>query len=215
MTNDRIAVFDTTLRDGEQSPGCSMNLNEKVRMARQLEPLGVDIIEAGFPIASDGDFAAVKAVASRLPAGDRRRTLPHVGAGCGSRCRSPRRGRASAHSHLCGHFRHSSRTQTEEDSRRGSGNDAGVAFAWRATSRRRWSSPPRTRPAVTSIIFAKSSPRPSTQAPRSSTCRTRSATRCRPNSRDWSLTVRERVVGDKGRDDQRALPQRSRTGGRQ
>ncbi|MEP6920157.1 MAG: 2-isopropylmalate synthase [bacterium] len=63
MAKDRIAVFDTTLRDGEQSPGCSMNLGEKVRMARQLEALGVDIIEAGFPIASEGDFAAVKAVA--------------------------------------------------------------------------------------------------------------------------------------------------------
>ena len=57
-------MFDTTLRDGEQSPGCSMNLAEKVRMAQQLESLGVDIIEAGFPIASEGDFAAVRAVAS-------------------------------------------------------------------------------------------------------------------------------------------------------
>jgi 2-isopropylmalate synthase len=63
MAKERIAVFDTTLRDGEQSPGCSMNLPEKVRLARQLETLGVDIIEAGFPIASEGDFAAVKAVA--------------------------------------------------------------------------------------------------------------------------------------------------------
>jgi len=64
MAGRRIAVFDTTLRDGEQSPGCSMNLAEKVRMAQQLETLGVDVIEAGFPIASDGDFAAVRAVAA-------------------------------------------------------------------------------------------------------------------------------------------------------
>jgi 2-isopropylmalate synthase len=64
MAVERIAVFDTTLRDGEQSPGCSMNLAEKVRMAQQLETLGVDVIEAGFPIASEGDFAAVRAVAS-------------------------------------------------------------------------------------------------------------------------------------------------------
>jgi 2-isopropylmalate synthase len=64
MPTERIAIFDTTLRDGEQSPGCSMNLEEKVRMARQLETLGVDIIEAGFPIASEGDFAAVQAVAA-------------------------------------------------------------------------------------------------------------------------------------------------------
>jgi 2-isopropylmalate synthase len=64
MSTPRLAIFDTTLRDGEQSPGCSMNLDEKLRLARQLEILGVDIIEAGFPIASDGDFAAVKAVAA-------------------------------------------------------------------------------------------------------------------------------------------------------
>ncbi|MCM3901117.1 MAG: 2-isopropylmalate synthase [Pyrinomonadaceae bacterium] len=64
MTTNRIAIFDTTLRDGEQSPGCSMNLDEKLRMARQLEQLGVDVIEAGFPIASEGDFAAAQAVAN-------------------------------------------------------------------------------------------------------------------------------------------------------
>src|SRR3954465_6437302 len=63
MTIDHVKIFDTTLRDGEQSPGCSMNLAEKVRLARKLQELGVDIIEAGFPIASDGDFAAVEAVA--------------------------------------------------------------------------------------------------------------------------------------------------------
>jgi 2-isopropylmalate synthase len=62
----RIIVFDTTLRDGEQSPGCSMNLDEKVRMARQLDALGVDVIEAGFPIASEDDFRAVRAVAQEV-----------------------------------------------------------------------------------------------------------------------------------------------------
>jgi 2-isopropylmalate synthase len=61
---ERIKIFDTTLRDGEQSPGCSMNLGEKVRLARRLQTLGVDVIEAGFPIASDGDFEAVRAVAA-------------------------------------------------------------------------------------------------------------------------------------------------------
>ncbi len=64
MSQDRVTVFDTTLRDGEQSPGCSMNLPEKVQLARKLQDLGVDIIEAGFPIASEGDFKAVKAVAA-------------------------------------------------------------------------------------------------------------------------------------------------------
>src|SRR5436305_1219772 len=67
MEGTRITVFDTTLRDGEQSPGCSMNVQEKVRLARQLDRLGVDVIEAGFPIASDGDFAAVQAVAAAVP----------------------------------------------------------------------------------------------------------------------------------------------------
>ncbi len=62
MTTQSIRIFDTTLRDGEQSPGCSMDLSEKIRMARQLESLGVDIIEAGFPIASEGDFMAVDGV---------------------------------------------------------------------------------------------------------------------------------------------------------
>lgn len=62
MKPEKIRIFDTTLRDGEQSPGCSMNLQEKIRMARQLENLGVDIIEAGFPIASEGDFQAVRAI---------------------------------------------------------------------------------------------------------------------------------------------------------
>jgi 2-isopropylmalate synthase len=65
MPQNRVSIFDTTLRDGEQSPGCSMNLTEKVRIAHQLQDLGVDIIEAGFPIASEGDFAAVKAIAAQ------------------------------------------------------------------------------------------------------------------------------------------------------
>ena len=66
MQVPRIRIFDTTLRDGEQAPGCSMTVEEKLRMARQLERLGVDIIEAGFPVASDGDFAAVQAVAQAV-----------------------------------------------------------------------------------------------------------------------------------------------------
>ena len=61
-----IQIFDTTLRDGEQAPGYSMNLDEKVRMALQLESLGVDVMEAGFAAASPGDFASVKAVADAV-----------------------------------------------------------------------------------------------------------------------------------------------------
>ena len=66
MTTDRIIIFDTTLRDGEQSPGCSMNLEEKLRMARLLDEMGVDIIEAGFPVASPGDFEAVNEIAKTV-----------------------------------------------------------------------------------------------------------------------------------------------------
>jgi len=66
MPEEIVKIFDTTLRDGEQSPGCSMDLNEKLRMARQLAKLGVDIIEAGFPIASKGDFAAVERIAGEV-----------------------------------------------------------------------------------------------------------------------------------------------------
>ncbi|MBU0799790.1 MAG: 2-isopropylmalate synthase [Alphaproteobacteria bacterium] len=60
---NRLIIFDTTLRDGEQSPGCSMNLEEKLRMAALLDAMGVDVIEAGFPIASPGDFQAVQEIA--------------------------------------------------------------------------------------------------------------------------------------------------------
>ena len=59
----RITIFDTTLRDGEQSPGAAMNLEEKLKIAEMLDELGVDVIEAGFPIASNGDFEAVQEIA--------------------------------------------------------------------------------------------------------------------------------------------------------
>jgi 2-isopropylmalate synthase len=65
--NNRVRIFDTTLRDGEQSPGCSMTVPEKLRMAAKLVELGVDVLEAGFPIASDGDFEAVDAVSREFP----------------------------------------------------------------------------------------------------------------------------------------------------
>ncbi len=65
--SDRVYIFDTTLRDGEQSPGCSMTVPEKIRMARKLVELGVDILEAGFPIASEGDFDAVEAISREFP----------------------------------------------------------------------------------------------------------------------------------------------------
>jgi 2-isopropylmalate synthase len=85
---DIVQIFDTTLRDGEQAPGFSMNTAEKLRLARQLEKLGVDVIEAGFPIASQGDFEAVKAVAAAIRestvAGLARATRPDIEAVLGA-----------------------------------------------------------------------------------------------------------------------------------
>src|SRR3982751_6344898 len=66
MNDDRVIIFDTTLRDGEQSPGISLNTSEKLEIAQQLSRLGVDVIEAGFPIASPGDFEAVQAIAREV-----------------------------------------------------------------------------------------------------------------------------------------------------
>lgn len=64
--SEKIYIFDTTLRDGEQSPGCSMNMHEKFRLAQQLVKLQVDVIEAGFPMASVGDFECVKNIADHV-----------------------------------------------------------------------------------------------------------------------------------------------------
>src|SRR5690242_5800236 len=66
LPGDHVRIFDTTLRDGEQSPGCTMNVEEKIAIARQLERLNVDIIEAGFAASSPGDFEAVRRVAEAM-----------------------------------------------------------------------------------------------------------------------------------------------------
>ena len=62
MSNNNIQIFDTTLRDGEQVPGCKLNTEQKVIIAEQLDELGVDVIEAGFPVSSPGDFKSVEAI---------------------------------------------------------------------------------------------------------------------------------------------------------
>ena len=66
MKNDKILIFDTTLRDGEQSPGASLNVYEKLEIAKQLEKLNVDVIEAGFPVSSKVQFEGVKRVAGEI-----------------------------------------------------------------------------------------------------------------------------------------------------
>ncbi len=106
MERARITIFDTTLRDGEQSPGCSMNVQEKLRLAQQLDRLGVDVIEAGFPIASEGDFAAVQAIAATI----RRPMIAAPGPCLHARHRARLAGaegsRPSAHPRLPRHLRH-------------------------------------------------------------------------------------------------------------
>lgn len=64
--SDKVYIFDTTLRDGEQVPGCQLNTQEKIEVAKQLESLGVDIIEAGFPVSSPGDFQSVVAISKAV-----------------------------------------------------------------------------------------------------------------------------------------------------
>ena len=102
MDDNRVLIFDTTLRDGEQSPGISLNTAEKLEIAHQLARLGVDVIEAGFPIASPGDFEAVQAIAREVAgpghrrpgARERRRHRPRLGG------RARRRAPAHPHVHL-------------------------------------------------------------------------------------------------------------------
>ena len=103
LTDDRIIIFDTTLRDGEQSPGFSMNLQEKLRMAEALAELGVDVMEAGFPIASPGDFESVKSIAETIKGPVIARPRPRRPRRHHARRRGRARGRAQAHPHLPQH----------------------------------------------------------------------------------------------------------------
>jgi 2-isopropylmalate synthase len=122
---DRVYIFDTTLRDGEQSPGCSMTVPEKLRMAAKLVELGVDILEAGFPIASQGDFEAVDAVSREFPWVQVAALARCQPAGRRARRRVARKKPAAAHSHLHRHQRHSSEVQAEEIAAAGSGRSRG------------------------------------------------------------------------------------------
>ncbi len=119
MQNDRIIIFDTTLRDGEQSPGFSMNMDEKLHFADQLVKLGVDVIEAGFPRSSQGDFDAVRRISGRVKgrrwrarAGELRR---HRHAWERSRRGEP------AHPYVHFQFRHTHRVSAQENARPGDG----------------------------------------------------------------------------------------------
>ena len=92
-TGDRVLIFDTTLRDGEQCPGATMTFEEKLEVADYLDAMGVDIIEAGFPIASEGDFEAVSAIAGRIKNATVAGLARQAGAQLGRRRRVERGGR--------------------------------------------------------------------------------------------------------------------------
>ena len=102
---DRIVFFDTTLRDGEQSPGCSMSTAEKIEMAHALDDLGVDILEAGFAISSEGDFQAIRAVSQAVRRPVDCISCSRTDAGRGTRCTFARPCGTSPHSHLPRQFR--------------------------------------------------------------------------------------------------------------
>ena len=97
MGQDQVRIFDTTLRDGEQAPGFSLRPSEKLELARQLDALGVDIIEAGFPIASPADAEAVRTIATEI-----RHCVPGAvpQSRSGTRRVGARAGGAGAHPHL-------------------------------------------------------------------------------------------------------------------
>ena len=99
MKPDHLIIFDTTMRDGEQSPGASMTKDEKLRIARQLERMRVDVIEAGFPASSNGDFEAVRAVAGDDQGLHRGRPVPRERQGHPARQRGARTGAKSGRIH--------------------------------------------------------------------------------------------------------------------
>jgi 2-isopropylmalate synthase len=111
--NNRVWIFDTTLRDGEQSPGCSMTVPEKLLMAGKLVELGVDILEAGFPIASQGDFEAVDAVSREFPWAQVA-ALGALQTRRRARRQFARKSPPPPHPHLHRHQRYSSQVQAQE-----------------------------------------------------------------------------------------------------
>ena len=192
MDDSRIIIFDTTLRDGEQSPGISLNTAEKLEIAHQLARLGVDVIEAGFPISSPGDFEAVRAIArevhgpviaglARAHAADIERAAEAVrdAGDLGSTPSSPRR----------------TSTSSTSCSRRARTCWARRAPPWRTPSRSSttWSSRRWTPPAPTSSSPPRSSPPRSRRGRPRSTSPTRSATRCRTSTPPSSTRLFELV----------------------
>ena len=210
LMTDQVIIFDTTLRDGEQSPGASMNTGEKLRLATQLEKLGVDVIEAGFPAASEGDFEAVSNIAGRLKKTAGGRSGPghqgryRPGLGGHQHAAKPRIHTFIATSDI--HMEYKLKMTREEV----------IAAPWTRSnmpspSPTMWNFQPKTAPAVTAIFCARCSRPPSRPAPPPSTCRIRWAMPSPRNSPTWYLRHAPHPQHRQGRL-QRPLPQRSGAG---
>ena len=211
MDPDRVLIFDTTLRDGEQSPGISLNTAEKLEIAHQLARLGVDVIEAGFPIASPGDFEAVQAIAARGPRPGHRRPGARQPGDIDARLGGGPRRRAAAHPHLhldLGHP-HRAPAAVHARGRQGPGARRRCAQARElsstTSSSRRW-----TRPAPTSSSRPRCCRSRSTRARRRSTSPTPSATRCPTSTRRFLTRLYELRPGPAQRRALGALPRRPR-----
>ena len=137
MDDNRVIIFDTTLRDGEQSPGISLNTVEKLEIAHQLARLGVDVIEAGFPIASHGDFEAVQRDRPRGPRPRDRRPCSCAFSRHRARRGSSTRGRATSHPHVHLHVGHPHRAPAAVHARGRAGAGARGRRAREVVRRRR------------------------------------------------------------------------------
>ena len=215
MGTSDVLIFDTTLRDGEQAPGNSLTPEEKLRLARQLDALGVDIIEAGFPAASEGDYRSVREIAAEV-----RTPVIAALARCTDRdielAGEALRGaeRSGIHVFISTsdlHIREKLRT----DPRGGASSGRGRPCAGRGGTPTTWSSPPRM-PAAPIPTFSAGWWRPrSRRAPPPSTCPTPSATRCRHEYAAMFRDVLRPGAGRRPGDPERALPRRSGPGGGQ
>jgi 2-isopropylmalate synthase len=209
----RIEIFDTTLRDGEQSPGATMTPSEKLRLAHQLEALGVDVIEAGFPISSEDDFkrsrrSPVRSGVRRSPDSPGR----HVSISNGPPPRWSRPIAARLHTFLATssiHLQHKLKISEAECLEAAWPRPS----HWRRRSSTRSSSAPRTRSGQTCPSSAKSSKRRFRRARRSSTSRIRSAIPPGRRCTETIGTLFRNGAGDREHRRERPLPQRSRARG--
>ena len=219
LDDGRIIIFDTTLRDGEQSPGFSMNLNEKIRMAEALTELGVDVLEAGLRhrlarrLRKRQDHR--RNASASAPTARYRQPGPRRRAGRHARGRRAAVGQAQAHPHRHRHQRPAHEIQAAAGAAMRSSPPRSNSSSWPASTPTTSNGRPRTRPAATSISWRAAARPRSRPAPRRSTCPTPSATRCR---RTWSGCTRKsatKVPGIETRHPVHAQSQRSRHGRRQ